>query len=207
MFEEIKMVKTEKKRPFFLLLAIGLLLVAYGCTSVAPNQPAQIVYPTVMITQYVTQIVATVTPQGPAPTPAPPTPRPVNTGFDPYSVPIYYPLMFCPVASRLHVGDKAFVANGGDALGLHQSQDIGYAPIFRKLDPGEILDVIDGPYCQRLSLVWEVLTQDEQVGYVAEGDGNVYWLLPLGQLVEARKLKPTPYQAIRLGLPAKCRAR
>jgi hypothetical protein len=201
------MVKMNKKKPVLLLLVISLIIVAYGCTSAAPNQPAQIVYPTVIITQYVTQIVATVTPQGPVPTPVPPTAQPVRTGFDPYSVPIYYPLMFCPVASRIHVGDKVFVANGGETLGLHQTTDIGYAPIYRKLVPGEILDVIDGPYCQRKALAWEVLTTDEEVGYVAEGDGEIYWLLPLGQLVEARKLKPTPYQAIRLGLPAACRAR
>lgn len=201
------MIRNLKKKTAWSMLVVGLVLVAYGCTSATPNQPVQIVYPTVIITQYVTQVVATVTPQGPVPTPAPPTPRPVSVGFDPYSVPIYYPLMFCPVASRLHVGDKAFVAYGADKLGLHQSADIGYAPIWRKLVPGEVLDVIDGPYCMRKALAWEVLTEDEKVGYVAEGDGEVYWLLPLGEPVERSKLKPTPYQAIRLGAPAFCRPR
>ena len=95
------------------------------------------------------------------------------------SAPIYYPIMGC-VASRMHVGERAFVAYGAETNGIHYSQEIGDAPIYRHLYPGEIMEIVDGPYCERGAIVWKVFAlADEQVGFVGEGNGDVYWLLPL----------------------------
>ena len=203
----MKMIKP--KRLIFIALLGSITWLAASCGT--PQQQAaasQNLNPTVVIVQYVTQVVATVTPAPPTATALPPTAAPIRTGFDPFSVPIYYPLMGCPVASRIHVGDRVFVANNRDGtLGLHYSANVGYAPIFRKLTAGEILDVIDGPYCRTQSLVWEVIASDGRLGYVSEGNGEVYWLLPLGEKVDKKLLKPTPDMGIRLGVPAKCRPR
>lgn len=172
--------------------AVALILSACGA---APQQAAapQYLNPTVVIVQYVTQVVMTVTPEPPTPTPPPPTPLPIKIGFDPLAVQIYYPITMCPIASRLHVGDKAFVANmRGGILGLHYSRDVNFSPMFRRLQPGEILNIIDGPYCEANALVWEVVASDGTTGFVAEGDGEIYWLLPLGEKVDNKLLKPTP---------------
>ncbi|MCZ7554234.1 MAG: hypothetical protein M5U05_16925 [Anaerolineales bacterium] len=177
----------------WLCLAVlaGVSLIATACVSI-PAQPINEgnnnanAQPVVLITQMVTQIVAT-----PTITPAPPqisevfeAPAPVaSSGYDPFSVPIYYPIRGC-FASRLHVGDVAFVANGAGTIGIHQTHDIGYAPIWRHLNPGELMDVIDGPWCDRGALTWKIATSDGLVGFVPEGDGNTYWLLPMAPSTE-----------------------
>lgn len=205
--------KNKKYTATLCALALMMVLSAAGCAGSSQPQP-QMVYPTVVIVQYVTQVVATVTPAPPTtPVPNKPTEAPAAVaasrpiGYDPFSQPIYYPIKGCQVASRLHVGERVFVANGIGTIGLHMSKDIGGAPIFRHLEPGEVLDVIDGPYCQRLSLVWEVVDITGQKGFVPEGDGELYWLLPMGEKVAADLLKPTPDRGARLGLPAYCRPR
>ncbi len=179
-----------------IILALGLS----ACGGFNTAQP-QMVYPTVVIVQYVTQVVATVTPAPPV-TPEPPQPAAddpgqtvfINNGsYNPYTAPIYYPLLGCKVASRLHVGDVAFVANNAVISALHMSQEVGTSPIKRKLVSGELLNIIDGPYCQRDALVWEVSDSENEKGFVAEGDGNSYWLLPFGQEVAADQMKPAPY--------------
>jgi hypothetical protein len=202
--------KTIKPGRLILLMLLGSMIwLAAGCGTLPQEAAAPAnLNPTVIVVQYVTQVVATVTPSPPTATPLPPTALPVKTGYDPFDAPIYYPLMGCPVASRIRVGDRVFVANNrGGTLGLHFSANVGYAPIFRKLSPGEILDVIDGPYCRTQSLVWEVIASDGRHGFVSEGNGEVYWLLPLGEKVDKKLLKPTPDMGIRLGVPAKCQPR
>lgn len=202
------------KKPLTLLAVIMAIAIGMSGCGQAPSQ-AQVVYPTVVIVQYVTQVVATVTPapaSAQVQAAATATPAPANftiNGFDPFAQPLYYPIKGCQVASRLHAGERAFVANGASQLGLHASANIGYAPMFRKLEPGEILDVVGGPHCQRLSLVWEVIASDGRRGFVAEGDGNETWLLPYGEAVDKDVWKPTqnPNKAIKLGLPADCRPR
>jgi hypothetical protein len=72
---------------------------------------------------------------------------------------------------------------------------------------GEELSVIDGPVCERGALVWKVVASDGQTGFVAEGDGNTYWLMPLGEAVDKKLLKATQGPALRLGLPSWCTGR
>lgn len=182
------MFQTKNKGLWILIVVTtSLSLVISACVGSAsqPAQEVQVVYPTVLVTQIVQQIVATPTATSlPAPTEAVRVVAPAaSTGWDPFAVPIYYPIRGC-FASRLHVGDVAFVANGAGAMGIHQTQDIGYSPIWRHLDPGELMDVIDGPWCDRGALTWKVATADGYIGYVPEGDGNVYWLLPMSPVTD-----------------------
>jgi hypothetical protein len=162
----------------------------------------------VVVVQYVTQVVATVTPAPPTATALPPTAAPARIGFDPYTVPIYFPLKGCQIASRLHIGDRATVGNTrSGTLGLHMSANIGDAPLFRKMNPGEVIEVIGGPFCRDGSLVWEVLIGEDEHGYVAEGNGDNYWLLPLGEQVDKdimREVKKVQALRTRLGVPADC---
>lgn len=173
-------------------LLAGLILAVSGCAGApATAQPAA--NPTVVIVQYVTQVVATVTPAPPAaPTAIPPTKQapPASTGFDPYSVELHYPVSGCQVASRLNIGDVAFVAAGSEQFGIHFTKDVGFSPVTRKLTPGELLYILDGPTCNRNGLVWQVLADaDDAMGYVIEGNGETYWLLPYGQTYDAKEIR------------------
>jgi hypothetical protein len=209
------MQKNTLKRQFLLALLAGVILVASGCAGYNPAG-AQNPNPTVVIVQYVTQVVATVTPAPPTATPLPrvveeePAQPVTYNGFDPYSVEVYYPIMGCQVASRIHIGDRVAVANNRNGtLGLHMTANIGDAPIFRSLTNGELLDVVQGPYCQLNSLVWGVVDADDRIGFVAEGNGDSYWLLPVGEKVD-KKLMTTAMRTIkakRMGLPAYCKPR
>jgi len=168
------------KGPALALMGLSLFLFIPACLSVAPQstQAVQVVYPTVFITQYVTQVVATPTI---TPTPLPTTesdemPTVLDVGWDPFAAPIYYPIVGC-VASRLHLDDVAFVANEG--IDLHVSKDIDYAPVNRVLQPGEMVDIAKGPWCISDFLIWKVTTSDGSQGFVAEGNGETYSLLPM----------------------------
>lgn len=174
------MPRIKKKGLALAVVGLSLFLFVPACFSVAPRstQAVQIVYPTVVITQYVTQVVATptITPM-PLPTSVSnQTPSVVSVGWDPFTVAIYYPIAGC-VASRLHEADVAFVANAG--VNLYASKDIGFAPVTRKLTAGEMVDITKGPWCSEGSLIWKVLTVDGTDGFAPEGNGETYMLLPM----------------------------
>jgi hypothetical protein len=174
------MARIKMKGLALAVIGLSFFLFVPACLSVVPRatQAVQVVYPTVLITQYVTQVVATptITPT-PLPTSASnPQPAAVNTGWDPFTVEIYYPIVGC-VASRLHEGDVAFVANQG--VDLYNSKDTGYSPVYRKLAAGEMVDIIKGPWCSAGAVIWKVGTADGLEGFVPEGDGETYWLLPM----------------------------
>lgn len=161
-----------------LLLALAILLAACGGQGTTGAQAPQV---TVVIQQMVTQIVATSPPTNPPP-PVQPTPSPQPTAtypsqWNPFSIPIYYPLIGC-IASRLHEGDTAIVATTGGSLGLYQSRDLPYAPLIRKLNVGEIWYILRGPHCVQDMLLWEVINLEKETGFIPEGNGEVYWLLP-----------------------------
>jgi len=173
----------------FVLLA-SLLLIFTGCAGTPVTQPPP-ANPTVIIVQYVTQVVATITPAPPLPPTTAPTPRVVtSSGFDPYSVKPYYPIDGCPVASRLHVGDVAFVASGTDSLNIHISRNVGFAPDIRRLTPGELLYITKEATCNANGLVWGVVADaDFADGFVLEGNGENYWILPFGETFDQEELK------------------
>jgi len=158
---------------------MAILLFVSACSGASPA--TVVVTPQVIIiTQVVTQIIpptplpATDTP-APTVTPVPPTVTP--TVFDPMSAPIYYPLADC-VASRLHVGDIAMVSLVGGSNGIRYGLDLAEAAIATYAQPGDKLEIVNGPYCSRGWIVWMVKTGDGFVGFTPEGDGNEYWLLP-----------------------------
>jgi hypothetical protein len=173
---------------FFLLVSLTLIVSGCAGAQATPQAPAN---PTVVIVQYVTQIVATVTPAPPAAPTTPPTQHaPVSGGFDPYSVQPYYPIDGCQMASRLHVGDVAFVATGGESFNIHISRNVGFAPVVRKLSPGELLYITDEATCNRNGLVWGVLADaDNAEGFVLEGNGETYWILPYGETYNPRDIR------------------
>jgi hypothetical protein len=189
MLKENRMSFRHTPRLAGLALLLGLSLLLAGCAAPAQPPPPN---PTVIIVQYITQVVATVTPAPPVtPLPPPPTRTPARpVGFDPYSVQAYYPIAGCPMASRLHVGDIAFVATGGEQFGIHVSRDIGFSPIQRKLQPGELLYIIDNPTCNKNGLVWGVLADaDNAKGFVIEGNGETYWILPYGETYDQKEIR------------------
>jgi hypothetical protein len=187
--KEKKMSLQVNHRLRALVLSAGLILILSGCAAAAtPPPPAN---PTVIVVQYVTQVVATVTPAPPMPTATKPAQSAVAPGgFDPYSVKPYYPVYDCPVASRLHVGDVAFVATGSNSPSMHISRNVGFAPVVRKLNPGELLYVTEEATCNGNGLVWGVVADsDLEKGFVLEGNGENYWILPFGQTFDPRELK------------------
>ena len=225
------MIRKMSKRLAFLAILSSLVLSAMACVGFSSQeQQVQVLQPTVVIQQVVTQVVAEATSVPPAAAQAPQQPgaaaaqpadpvsaqdpgstrqRLANT-FDPLGVDIYYPLKGC-VASRLHVGEKAFVAYHNQTLTLLQTPDLGDAPIRRHMQPGEIVSIIDGPYCDMGALLWRVTASDGEDGYMAEGDGSTYWLFPLGEKLrqkakpETASVEPAAYQDLqRLGLPSQC---
>jgi hypothetical protein len=161
-------------------VVLGLLLLGAACTGQPPAANSQPGTPTVVLmTQVVTQIVA------PTPIPMTPTTPPTATivpvtptpTYDPLSAPIYYPLSDC-VASRLHIGDRAMVSLDGGPNGIRYGRDMAEDTVFAYAQPGQILEIVNGPYCSRGWIVWQVRTGDGQVGFTPEGDGNNYWLFP-----------------------------
>jgi hypothetical protein len=176
----VEMARIKTKGLALAVIGLSLFLFVPACLSVAPQstQAVQVVYPTIVITQYVTQVVATPT-ITPTPLPASASNQTlsvVQVGWDPFTVEIYYPIVGC-VASRLHGGDVAFIANGG--VDLIQSKDIGYSPVTRKLTPGEMVDITKGPWCSGGNLIWKVATAEGEEGFASEGNGDTYWLLPM----------------------------
>ena len=169
---------------------VSVIFTIIGCASLQPTTqpPAD---PTVVIVQYVTQVVATITPAPPLPPTNTPTPKVVTAGgYDPYSVQPYYPVEGCPAASRLHVGDVAFVASGTDSLNIHMSRNVGFAPVIRKLTPGELLYITEEATCNRNGMVWGVVADSDLTqGFVMEGNGETYWLLPYGETYDAKELR------------------
>jgi hypothetical protein len=186
--------------PLYFVVSLALLLSACIGTTQQNSQPEQRNYPTVFITPLVTQIIATRS----APTPTPqeestPT-QIIAASYDPLKVKAYYPITGC-VASRLRVGDSAFVAYNGGQMGVYTSKDITFAPLLRNAETGESFLITDGPWCDEKTIVWKVRTMNEEdsvedaggwaweiENYVPEGNGDQYWLLPL----ESNPGIPTP---------------
>ena len=92
----------------------------------------------------------------------------------------YYPLSDC-AASRLFVGDRAFVSLGGGSNGIRSEPDthpsdniIGRAP------SGEGMLILDGPVCNYGWILWKVKTDSGLVGWTPETkDGKEFWLVPV----------------------------
>ncbi len=81
--------------------------------------------------------------------------------------------------SRLRPGDQAHVSNNGVASTMRQDPSTS-AGIIDFLDPGWIVEILDGPTCND-GYVWYHVQPDQssQSGWVVEGDTASYWLIPI----------------------------
>ncbi len=170
------------KFPLAVLLIILLSGMITSCIQIVMPTPEQSATPPIIVlTEVVTEIVM------PTPLPVTPTPPPTNTAlpptvtptWDPLSAPIYYPLEDC-VASRLHVGEQAMVSLVGGPNGIRYGRDINYDTIVGYAQPGDKLDIVNGPWCSHGWLIWQVRANNGVVGFTPEGNGDEYWLLPVG---------------------------
>jgi hypothetical protein len=167
------------KKSAGLLILASLVFLLTACFPL--RTPTPVATPAVII---VTQVVTQVITPTPLPTTAvPPTATKVvptaTPTYDPLSAPIYYPLKDC-VASRLHIGDKAKVSLGGGPNGIRYGLDLHQDAIAGYAQPGAILEITNGPYCSNGWIVWMVRTVDGLAGFTPEGNGNEYWLFPVG---------------------------
>ena len=174
---------TAFRKIIMVCVLMSLVLLSTGCSNASNSEDGgeKIVSPTVFVTVFVTPITATPPPVTPLPTPIPtqPPPQPVDDPNAPWNVPIYFPGPGCS-ASRLHVEDRAFVAATGDFARVYNSTNIPYDPGVRDLVPGEEMRIIAGPKCDNDWVFWMVkMDNDELKGWVPEGNGETYFLLPL----------------------------
>jgi hypothetical protein len=174
------------KTLIFGLVVLSLLFTS-ACASETQQTELPETEPVVHVTQFITQVVATSPPATLTPVPTfTPSAPPTYSGWDPLAQPIYYPVMGCN-ASRLHVGDRAFAAYVSGVSGFYLGKDIFFDPLIRKPQAGEVVDVIDGPWCRRNVLIWKVFVNaDQREAFSPEGDGAEYWLLPM------KPYTPTP---------------
>lgn len=178
--------KWRRQQAYLLAAALSLVLALLACRVEPPKIVMEEDTPTpqvLMVTQVVTQVITpTPAPQQPQPTAQPTATTPPEPTVTPTwsmsDAPIYYPLEDC-VASRLRVGDKAMVSLVGGPNGIRYGRDIHVDTIALYAQPGDILEIVGGPWCSQGWLVWMVRTADGFVGYTPEGDGNNYWLFPL----------------------------
>jgi hypothetical protein len=177
------MATIERKKRIYLVVLVSLLLSSLACRIEAPKIILS-ESPTPTEANYITQVVTEIVTATPAPvtaTLAPTnTPQPTLTPtFDPGSAPIYYPLPDCS-ASRLYIGDKAFVSLEGGPNAIRLSPDVvADDNVITYADPGSILTIVAGPYCDLGYIIWLVETRDQVRGFTPEGNGNEYWLFPL----------------------------
>jgi serine/threonine-protein kinase len=83
-------------------------------------------------------------------------------------------------ASRLHVGDRAYVSYNPPLPNRVRSEPNTTSAILGALDVGEQMEIIEGPACSNNWVWWRVSSLAKSlVGWTAEGDGKDYWLVPL----------------------------
>ncbi len=86
----------------------------------------------------------------------------------------------CPGAhpSELHVGDKAMVSLNPPLANNVRAQPETTSKFLFAIQPGEVVDILEGPGCSNNWVWWQIKTQDGRTGWTAEGDGTEYWLVP-----------------------------
>jgi serine/threonine protein kinase len=88
---------------------------------------------------------------------------------------LYYPLSGC-AGSRTHVGDFVYISFGGSPNGLRSSPDTSNDDnLIGEALQGDVLEVIDGPRCDRGWILWKVLTEEKKQGWTPESDGDDWW--------------------------------
>jgi len=88
----------------------------------------------------------------------------------------------CPgiYLSRLHVGETAFVSTDPPLPNRVRTQPSLNGSIIGFLQPGELIDIIEGPSCSNKWIWWRVHSQKTgMTGWTVEGDSDNYWLVPV----------------------------
>jgi len=88
----------------------------------------------------------------------------------------------CPgiYLSRLHVGETAFVSTDPPLPNRVRTQPSSNALVIGFIQPGELVDIIEGPSCSNKWIWWRVHSQKTgMTGWTAEGDSENYWLVPV----------------------------
>ena len=95
------------------------------------------------------------------------------------SLNVYNPLPDC-ASSRIHLNDNVGLENGVDYISIRSTPDTHPSNnIIGKILPGDQAQIIDGPICNYGWILWKIKrTSDGMVGWVAEFDGNSFWLVP-----------------------------
>ncbi len=85
----------------------------------------------------------------------------------------------CPgtLPSRILVGTQARVVPGDNGNRI-RSEPNGGATLVGRIPPGEIFDVLDGPFCAG-SYAWYQVEYQGVIGWTPEADSEEYWLEPL----------------------------
>lgn len=175
----------DRHRVFLTIALVSLILAGLACRFEPPRVVLEEDTPTpqvLVVTQVVTEVITPTAAPQTLPTALPTdTPLPEPTATPTWSIvdaPIYYPLPDC-VASRLHIGDRAMVSLVGGPNGIRYGLDVHVDTIAVYAQPGDVLEIVGGPWCSHGWIVWMVRTADGFVGYTPEGNGNEYWLFPL----------------------------
>jgi uncharacterized protein YgiM (DUF1202 family) len=98
----------------------------------------------------------------------------------------------CPTASRSRLWVGAQVAVNVGQVNMRALPAVSTG-IRQTLYQGSALTVIDGPSCNGIYNWWRVETNGGQRGWVAEGDWDVYYLVPARDLERERRI-PTPLE-------------
>lgn len=87
----------------------------------------------------------------------------------------------CPGSyqSFLRVGQKAMVSLNPPLPNNVRSAASKTAAFLFAIQPGDEVDIIDGPGCENGWVWWKVQVKDGQSGWTAEGDGTEYWIVPV----------------------------
>lgn len=174
-------------RTKIITFVLGIIILSSACSFSSFQEPTVTAIPpvTLVVTKIITQIapptstpVINETPEIlPSPSPSPTLFPTLQGTYDPYSAPLWYPIEDCP-ASRLHVGDRAFVTLGGGPNAIRFGADIHYDTIIGEAQEGEGMVIVDGPWCYYDWIIWAVKTDNGIEGFTPEGNGEEYWLLP-----------------------------
>lgn len=86
----------------------------------------------------------------------------------------------CPDApnSRLKVGDLAYVNNDPPAPNRVRKEPSLEAEILGLIGPGGSMEILEGPTCANNWVWWHIKNADMN-GWMAEGDKESYWMVPL----------------------------
>lgn len=94
-----------------------------------------------------------------------------------FNVPNWQP---CSDGLLSYLGPKnsAFVNNNSSVPAPLMAEPFTDAEIFGQLQPGEYVEILDGPECQEGMVWWLVESEDSsQLGWIPEEDAEQYWLI------------------------------